>query len=40
MIPGFTEEPCDDRIEQDEMWESFQDPDWGPDETAPARSDD
>lgn len=39
MIP-FSEEPKDDRCEQDKMWERFQDPDWGPDETGPANEDD
>lgn len=40
MIPGFSEEPKDDRTEQDEMWTRYQYPDWGPDEESPARTED
>jgi hypothetical protein len=40
VTPGFSEEPKDDRDWQDEFWYGVQDPDWGPDETAPSREDD
>ena len=38
--PQFSEEAKDDRAAQDELWESYQYPDWGPDEISPSNNED